>query len=191
MLALEKRLAETAKLIRLGSFEAGSKANHLYGLRPTEASLTVVSFDIFVQGFRGGARFEIDRDLFVAALGSSLKRAGTNFDVETPDDGSAEVYGLDEDPFDGCMFALHGDLSPMLADTIVAAARAGKCAIYWPGDDPIFAYPDPAILSDLPSNAEAPTPVHCESGSELRVLVRSGLRAWKKYRDQVVREAES
>ena len=150
-----------------------------------------MSFDIFVQAFKAGAKSEVDRDLFVAALGSSLKRAGTNFDVETPDGGSAEIYGLDEDPFDACMFALHGDLSPLLADTIVAAARAGRCAIYWPGDEPLFAYPDSAILSHLPSNPEAPTPVHCESGSELRLLVRSGLDAWKKYRDQVVRKAES
>jgi hypothetical protein len=150
-----------------------------------------VSFDIFVQGFKDGDRSVVDRDLFVAALGSSLKRAGTNFDLETPDGGSGEVYGLDEDPFDGCMIALHGDLSPLLADTIVSAARAGRCAIYWPADEPLFAYPDPAIVSDLPSNPEAPTPVHCETGSELRLLVRSGLDAWRKYRDQVVRGAES
>jgi hypothetical protein len=150
-----------------------------------------VSFDIFVQGFKGGDRSVVDRDLFIAALDSSLKRAGTNFDLETPDGGSGEVYGLDEDPFNGCMIALHGDLSPLLADTIVAAARAGRCAIYWPADEPLFAYPDPAILSDLPSNPEAPVPVHCETGSELRLLVRSGLDAWKKYRDQVVRGAGS
>jgi hypothetical protein len=150
-----------------------------------------VSFDIFVQGFKSGGRSVVDRDLFVAALGSSLQRSGTNFDVETADGGSAEVYGLDHDPFDGCMFALHGDLSPLLADTIVAAARAGKCAIYWPADELLLAYPDPAILSELPSDPAAPTPVRCESGSELRLLVSSGLDAWKQYRDQVVGRAES
>ena len=150
-----------------------------------------MSFDIFVQGFKSGDKSVVDREIFVAALGSSLKPVGADFNIETPDGGSAEVYGLDGDPFDGCMFALHGDLSPLLADAIVAAARAGRCAIYWPADEPLFAYPDPAILSDLPSNPEAPTPVRCESGSELRFLVRSGLEAWKQYRDQVVHKAQT
>jgi hypothetical protein len=150
-----------------------------------------VSFDIFVQGFKSGDRWMVDRDVFVAALGSSLKRVGTNFNLETTDGGWAEVYGLDEDPFDGCMFALHGDLSPLVADRIVAAARAGRCAIYWPADEMLFAYPDPATLSDLPSDPDAPTPVHCESGATLRLLVSSGLDAWNKYRDQVVHRVES
>jgi hypothetical protein len=83
-----------------------------------------VSFDIFVQGFKSGDRWMVDRDVFVAALGSSLKRVGTNFNLETTDGGWAEVYGLDEDPFDGCMFALHGDLSPLVADRIVAAGKS-------------------------------------------------------------------
>jgi len=144
-----------------------------------------VSFDIFVQGFEGGDRSAVDRDAFVAALGSSLIRAGKHFDVQTPDGGSAELYGLDDDPFDGCMFALHGDLSPLLADTIVATCRAARCAMYWPADVPVFAYADPAILPDLPSDSDAPTHVFCASGSELRLLVRSGLDAWKRYRDQI------
>ena len=150
-----------------------------------------MTFDIFVQGFKSGSKSEVDREVFLAALGSSLKRSRGNFDVQTPDGGSVAVYGLDDDPFDGCMFALHGDLSPVLADTIVAAAKAGRCAIYWPADEMVFAYPDPAILSDLPSDPKAPTPVYCASGTELRILIESGLDAWKKYRDQVVRRADS
>ena len=150
-----------------------------------------MSFDIFVQGFKSGDRSAVDRDLFVTALGSSLTHVGAAFDVRTPDGGSAEIYGLDKDPFDGCMFALHGDLSPLLADTIVAAARATRCAIYWPADEPLFAYPDPAILPDLPSDPDDPTPVHCTSGSDLKLLVDSGLDAWKQYRDQVARRADS
>jgi hypothetical protein len=150
-----------------------------------------LSFDIFVQGFKSGDRSAVDREVFLAALGPSLKHSGDNFDLQTPDGGSAAVYGLDNDPFDGCMFALHGDLSPLLADTIVAAAKAGRCAIYWPADEMLFAYPDPAILSDLPSDPEAPTPVYCASGTELRRLIASGLNAWKNYRDQVVRRTDS
>jgi hypothetical protein len=115
-----------------------------------------VSFDIFVQGFKSGDRSVVDRDLFVAALGSSLQRSGTNFDVETADGGTAEVYGLDHDPFDGCMFALHGDLSPQLADAIIAAAGAARCAVYWPADEPLLAYADPAILADYHTSHPSP-----------------------------------
>jgi hypothetical protein len=152
--------------------------------------VAAVSFDIFVQGFAGGDRAAISRDAFVAALGSSLKREGEHFNVETPDGGYAELYGLNDDPFEGCMFALHGDMSPLFADAIIEAATAARCAIYWPADEPLLAYADPAMLKDLPSNPEAPTPVHCTTGSELRLLVRSGLDAWKQYRDQVVRQAQ-
>ena len=142
-----------------------------------------MSFDIFVQGFSNGEGAEVDRDKFVAALGSTLL---DDSDVETSDGGSAQIYGLDENPFDGCMFALHGDLSPELADLIIAAATAARCAIYWPSDSPLIAYPIPTMLKDLPSNLEAPTPVLCTTGAELRLLVTDGLEAWKGYRDQVI-----
>ena len=49
-----------------------------------EASLTVVSFDIFVQGFKGGVRSVVDRDLIVAALGSSLKRRAPTSTLKLP-----------------------------------------------------------------------------------------------------------
>jgi hypothetical protein len=151
-----------------------------------------VSFDIFLVALKNGVATEIDRDALVGAMGSSLKHVGIADRVETPDGGSAEIYLPDEHKPNGCMFVLHGDLSPLLADTIMAAARAASCAIYWPGDPPLMAYPDSAMLPHMPPPGQvAPTPVYCASGFELRLLIHSGLVAWKKYRDQVVGRSKS
>jgi hypothetical protein len=149
-------------------------------------TLAAVSFDIFLVALKKGVATKIDRDALVGAMGSSLVHVGIAERVETPDGGSAEIYLPDEQGPDGCMFALHGDMSPLLADTIIAAARAARCAIYWPADEIVMAYPDPTMLEDLPSRPGDPTPVHCPSGSELLLLIHSGLDAWKKCRDQVV-----
>jgi hypothetical protein len=141
-----------------------------------------MSFDIFLVRLKNGVKTELDRDALVGALGSSLRRVGIADRVYTPDGGSAELYLSTE----GCMFALHGDVSPMLADTVMAAARAARCAIYWPADEILMAYPEPEMLEDMPSHPGGPTPVHCASGTQLRLLIQSGLDAWKGYRDQVV-----
>jgi hypothetical protein len=145
-----------------------------------------VSFDIFLVALKNGVATEIDRDALVGAMGSSLKHVGIADRIETPDGGSAAIYLPDEHKPDSCMFALHGDLSPLLADTIMASARAASCAIYWPADPPLIAYPDSAMLPHMPMHDIAPTPVYCASGLELRLLIHSGLDDWKKYRDQVV-----
>ena len=150
-----------------------------------------MSFDIFLVALKNGVATEIDRDALVGAIGSSLKHVGIADRVETPDGGSAEIYLPDEQKPDSCMFALHGDLSPLLADTIMAAARAANCAIYWPADPPLMAYPDPAMLRHMPPGPDAPNPVYCASGFELRLLIHSELDAWKKYRDQVVGRSKS
>jgi hypothetical protein len=150
-----------------------------------------VSFDIFLVALKNGVATEIDRDALVGAMGPSLKHVGIADRVETPDGGSVEIYLPDEHKPNGCMFALHGDLSPLLADTIVAAAKAASCAIYWPGEPPLMAYPDSAMLPHMPPGPVAPTPVYCASGFELRLLIQSGLDAWKKYRDQVVGRSKS
>jgi hypothetical protein len=144
-----------------------------------------VSFDIFLVALKNGLATEIDRGALVGAMGSSLKHVGIADRVETPDGGSAEIYLPDEERSNSCMFSLHGDLSPLLADTIVAAATAANCAIYWPSDPPLMAYPDPAMLPHMPPGPDAPNPVYCASGFELRLMIHSGLEAWKKYRDQV------
>ena len=151
-----------------------------------------MSFDIFLVALKNGVATEIDRDALVGALESNLKRVGIADRVETPDGGSAEIYMPDEQKPNSCMFALHGDLSPLLADTIMAAARAAGCAIYWPADPLLMAYPDSAMLPHMPPPGPvAPTPVYCASGLELRLLIQSGLAAWKKYRDQVVGRSKS
>jgi len=145
-------------------------------------TLAAVSFDISLVGLKNGVKAQVDRDALVGAMGSNFRRVGIAERVDTADGGSAEVY-ID---LHGCMFALHGDVSPMLADVIVAAARAARCAIYWPADEMLMAYPEPEMLVDMPSRSGDPTPVHCANGSDLRLLIQSGLDAWKSYRDQVV-----
>jgi hypothetical protein len=170
------------------ALEAYSRPSGM-SLAPT--TLAAVSFDIFLVALKNGVATKIDRDALVGALGSSLEHVGVADRVETPDGGSAEVYLPDDEKPNSCMFALHGDLSPLLADTIVSAARAASCAIYWPADEILMAYPDPTMLEDLPSRPGDPTPVHCPRGSELRVLIQSGLDGWKRYRDQVIRSTKS
>ncbi|MHB8611765.1 MAG: hypothetical protein ACYDAL_04965 [Candidatus Dormibacteraceae bacterium] len=150
-----------------------------------------MSFDIFLVALKNGVATEIDRDALVGAMGSSLKHVGIEDRVETLDGGSAEIYLPDEHKPNSCMVSLHGDLSPLLADTIVAAARAASCAIYWPADPPPMAYPDSAMLAHMPPGPDAPTPVYCASGFDLRMLIHSGLDDWKKYRDQVVGRSKS
>src|SRR5258708_32120205 len=154
--------------------------------RGAPTAMAAVSFDNVLVALKNGVATEIDRDALVGAVGPSLKRVGIGDRVETPDGGSAEIYLPDEEKPDSWMFALHGDLSPSLADTIMAAATAANCAIYWPADPPLMAYPDPAMLPHMPPGPDAPNPVYCASGSELRLLIHSGLDAWKKYRDHVL-----
>src|SRR5258708_31272444 len=106
-------------------------------------------------------------------MGTSLTRVGIADRVETPDGGSAEIYLPDEEKPDSCMFALHGDLSPSLADTIMPAATPANCAIYWPADPPLMPHPYPAMLPHMPPGPDAPNPVHCPTASRLRLLVHS------------------
>lgn len=151
-----------------------------------------MSFDIFLVALKNGIATEIDRDALVGALGSSLTHVGVADRVDTPDGGSSEIYLPDEQKPDSCMFSLHGDLSPLLADTIMGAAMAARCAIYWPADPLLMAYTDSAMLAHMPPpDPVEPIPVYCASGFELRLLISSGLDAWKKYRDQVMGRPKS
>ena len=149
-----------------------------------------MSFDIFVKGIRGGVSSRVDREAFLAGLGPNLTHREKYFYLETTNGGLADVYGMEGDPFDGCMFAVHRDLTTMLADAMVSAASAARCAIYWPSKDWLIAYPHADMLDDMPTNPEAPKPVYCATGAELKLLIQSGLDAWKRYRDQVVRPTQ-
>jgi hypothetical protein len=125
------------------------------------------------------------------AVRGVLKQADTQgpdefgcFIVELKDRGRAEVFG--SDLAEGCMVALRG-LTPDIVKFLFDLLKAGNWVMCPAMEDPIAVTTSPDKMCGTPG--DFPEVLTCESAEELGVLLSGGFKAWKKYRDQVVRDA--
>jgi hypothetical protein len=124
----------------------------------------VVSFEIFLQNF---AESSPDRSKAVRAiLDPILSTSGIEL---TTADGSADVYGLEDDPVDGLMFSkVAGEA---VWDVIYAVAVAGDWVVM-PVGCPVCVISDEQIAL-LPEGLGDPAPTRVSSGAGILDAIRS------------------
>jgi hypothetical protein len=166
-----------------------------------------MSFDIFYQPCRfGGEPVEQKNALTgkvesvlpnepltaaeLKAVRGVLKKAGAAkpdhygcYVVELGDGSGAEVFGKDLE--NGCMVALH-DLTPDIIRFLFDLLKAGRWVMTPASEENVAITTSPEQMWGLPD--DFPEVVTCPSAEELEVLLCNGYKAWKKFRNQVVRE---
>lgn len=101
--------------------------------------------------------------------------------VELDDGGAAEVFA--KDFATGCMAAVRG-ITPDLLQFLFEVLEAGQWAML-PVMEPAVAITTSLdYLHGVPD--DFPRTVACGTADELGVLLTKGVKAWEKYRDQVV-----
>jgi hypothetical protein len=123
-----------------------------------------VSFDIFLQNF---VESSTDRSGLVRAiLGPILSTSGIEF---TTADGSAVVYGLENEVIDGLMFNnVDGETA---WDVIYAVAVAGEWVVM-PVGCPVCVISDDQFVTQ-PEVLDDPAPIRVSSGAEILAAIRS------------------
>ena len=166
-----------------------------------------MSFDIFFQPCRFGGKPVTKQNPFtgkgeslvpnepltpaeVKAVRAVLKRASAEgpdefgyFVVETADGGGAEVSG--DHLSESCMVSIRG-LTPGLLTFLMDLLTAGTWVMLPAMEGNIAITTSPDHVKGVPE--DFPEVVTCTSAEDLGILLSGGLKAWKKYRDQVVRE---
>lgn len=102
--------------------------------------------------------------------------------VELEDGGRAEVFA--DKLKSGCMVSLDG-ITPDLSQFLFDFMKAGNWVMLPAMEDVGAITASPGSVKGLPD--DFPELVACNSAKELAVLLTKGVKAWQKYRDQVVR----
>lgn len=102
--------------------------------------------------------------------------------VELEDGGRAEVYA--DKLKSGCMVSL-GGITPDLSQFLFDFVKAGNWVMIPAMEDAVAITASPGSVKGVPD--EYPMLVTCDSAKEVAVLLTKGVKAWQKYRDQVVR----
>lgn len=124
----------------------------------------------------------------VSAVEHVLKRANARgpdqhgcYVIDFPDGGDAEVYA--DDLSNSCMVSVRGVTSDPLR-FLTDLLKAGNWIMMPAMEDGTAIAYSPACLKGIPQGfAEI---VVCNSSEELGLLLSKGVRAWEKYRDQIV-----
>lgn len=152
-----------------------------------------MSFDVFLQRFRGGEEAAVERGPVLAAARTVVRRGPDKhgyYVVEFPDGSNVEwsAGGLEsEEPFMDCAFHIRA-LSLNLVHFIFEIARAGDMVII-----PVMEGSPIGLVTDQQAG-ELPQEmrqrlnlVRLRSADELGALLRGGIDGWTAYRDRVVR----
>ncbi len=146
------------------------EASHLLATRlsisPTQCDNEVVSFDVFVQAFRGGVAGQADVEAVASVLGPHVRvndRGHTHLETA---DGGADLYGFD-DLHTG--FMINHVSGARLWDLVVRAAGASGMAIM-PVGCPV-AVADADSIDDLPQELQRGARV-VRTGEELQALIQ-------------------
>jgi hypothetical protein len=124
-----------------------------------------VSFDIFVQGFKNGEAAPGDGEAVMALLDPLIAQRDKGWARIEPEDGAAEVFGVDE-PSSGLMFS-HVE-GRRAWDLIFEVARAAGFVVMPVGCGTLL--PDEARRDDLPERVPQPVSL-IGSGADLRAAV--------------------
>jgi hypothetical protein len=164
-----------------------------------------VSFDIFFRPCHFGGKPVKRRNPFTGQIQSALpneplsaselmamgkvlpeaKARGPDQDgcylVELGDGGRAEVFGLGSEG--GCMVSVQG-MTPVLSQLLHDLLAAADWIMLPAMEEAVAVMTSRGSLTGIPN--DFPRVVVCDSAGELAMLLAGGVRAWEKYRDQVV-----
>jgi hypothetical protein len=101
--------------------------------------------------------------------------------VELEDGGGAEVFA--DKLQTGCMVALR-EITPSLLHFLFDLLKAGNWVMLPAMEGDIAITTAPGSIRGLPE--DFPKVVVCNSANEMGVLLTKGVKAWQRYRDQVV-----
>jgi hypothetical protein len=123
-----------------------------------------------------------------AAVQQVLKNANaSNLDefgaiiVKFADGGYAEIQA--DDLRLSCMISVSG-MTTSLVSFLFQFLKAGNWVMLPVMEDSIAITATPELMTGTP--ADFPQVITCKSADELEMLLSKGLKAWEKYRDQVV-----
>lgn len=152
-----------------------------------------MSFDVFLQRFKGGEQAEVERAPVLAVLRaeehSELDEFG--FSIVQFHDGIAVEFsasGLEStEPFTGCAFHIRGFGEP-LVKFMFDVACAGDMVIIPAMEGPVVGLVSEVQQAELPQEIRDEfQPALLRSAHDLGMLLEGGYEAWSAYRDQIVR----
>ena len=165
-----------------------------------------MSLDIFFQSARFTGKSAIKKNPFtgeamtvnpaepltaaeVKALRTVLKQVHAKgpdddgcYAIDLKDGGTAEVYA--DKLKSGCMISL-GGITPDLSQFLLDFLKAGNWVMLPAMEDAVAIAASPECVKGVPD--DFPRLVICNSAKEVAVLLTKGVKAWQKYRNQVVR----
>lgn len=155
-----------------------------------------VSFDLFLQSFKGGKSTPADKTAAKAVIDRFQYRHEPEFgafDVTLSDGSHVEMYAQhlvdDTRTFEGAMIALRG-LTESIACFIYDFSHAAGLVIFLPSEHPAVLVPRGDLSQHLPENIrEGFAHVRVASGAELFAALRGDFKGWSSYRDQIVKGA--
>lgn len=127
-----------------------------------------MSFDVFIQRFRGGDAADADDELVRRALASAMRQDPVGGFAElTTDDGGADCYGIGS----GSLMVNHCT-GAQIWDLLVAAAAAAGLTIIAHGLPTVVT--DPAHIADLPPALRDDVAVLRSGADLLRAIGNAG-----------------
>ncbi len=152
-----------------------------------------MSFDVFLQRFKGGKEVEVERAPVLAVLrrldhtaidefGFSIVRFQDGVEVEFSASGLESA-----EPFTGCAFHIR-DFGEPLVKFMFDVACAGNMVIIPAMEDAPVGLVSHEHQAELPPEIrDSFKPALLSSAQELEALLRGGFEAWSDYRDQIGR----
>jgi hypothetical protein len=156
-----------------------------------------MSYDVFLQAFRGGNAGPADAPAARAVVERFAFRHEPEFgalDITLSDGAEIEMYAkglLDGgQPFTGAMIALRG-MTDSMASFIYEFSRAAGCVIFNPAEQPSVLVPREDLAGHLPADvARDMVKIPVRNGAEVLAALRGGFKEWAAYRDQIVKAGQ-